>query len=53
MYMIVKVAAGQFSGAVTSSNELLIWGTGDFGILAQPQKIFLDDVKFVELKLSK
>ena len=36
MYMIVKVAAGAFSGAVTSSRELLIWGSGDFGVLASP-----------------
>lgn len=53
MYMIIKIAAGQFSGAVTSSREILIWGSGDFGVLASPQKIFLDDIKFVDLKISK
>ena len=53
MYMIVKVAAGSFSGALTSSGETLIWGSGDFGILASPQNCLIDDVKFVDMKLSK
>jgi E3 ubiquitin-protein ligase HERC1 len=36
MYMIIKIAAGSFSGAITSSREAVIWGSGEFGILALP-----------------
>jgi hypothetical protein len=36
MHIIIKIAAGTFSGAITSNKELLIWGSGDFGVLAAP-----------------
>jgi X-linked retinitis pigmentosa GTPase regulator len=53
MYLINKISAGAFSGAVTSSRELLVWGSGDFGIFMQPQKVVLENLKFVDLKISK
>lgn len=31
MYMITKVAAGGFSMALTTQNEILVWGAGEFG----------------------
>lgn len=52
--MVNKVSAGAFSAAITSNNELLIWGTGEFGVVAQPQKVYMDgDVKFTDMSLSK
>jgi len=53
MHIIIKISAGTFSGAITSNKELLIWGSGEFGTISQPQKLFLDDVQFTDLKLSK
>jgi hypothetical protein len=52
-HIVIRISAGTFSGAVTSNKELLIWGSGDFGVLSQPQKVFLDEVKFTDLRLSK
>jgi alpha-tubulin suppressor-like RCC1 family protein len=31
LYNIVKIKAGSFSTALTSDQEILIWGTGEFG----------------------
>jgi hypothetical protein len=31
MFNIIKVAAGGFSAALTNQNDILIWGSGDFG----------------------
>lgn len=36
MYMITKVVAGSFSSALTSQNEILLWGSGDFGTFISP-----------------
>lgn len=53
MYLIRKVVAGGFSVALTSQNELLVWGTGDFGTFQTPQKLFLDDIRISDIELSK
>ena len=31
MFAVEKVFAGGFSVAITSHNELLVWGSGEFG----------------------
>jgi hypothetical protein len=53
MHIVTKISAGSFSGAITSNKELIIWGSGDFGILSTPQKIFIDDVKFKDVQICK
>lgn len=52
MYLITKVVAGSFSAALTSQNEVLVWG-GDMTQYASPQKVFVDDVRFVDICLNK
>eukprot|EP00347_Sterkiella_histriomuscorum_P023139 403335798 len=53
MFAVEKIIAGGFSVAITSQNELLVWGSGDFGVFQSPQKIFMEDVRFVDVSLSK
>ncbi len=53
MYIITKLVAGGFSAALTQANEVLIWGSGEFGSFATPQKIFMEDVAFADLEISK
>lgn len=50
---ITKVRAGYFSAAITGQGHLLIWGTGEFGQIKSPQKLFMDRVQFVDCQLSK
>ena len=35
-YDIKKVVAGDFSTALTYDNDILIWGTGEFGSISSP-----------------
>ena len=53
MYIITKVVAGGFSAALTSQSEILVWGQGEFGSFLSPQKIYMDDIRFVDVALSK
>ncbi len=50
---VTKVVAGSFSIAITSRSEVLIWGTGEFGNFASPQKMYLDDIRFTDIAISK
>ena len=52
-YHLVKVRAGStISAAITSDNEILVWGSGEFGILQVPIKLVgNEDVKFVDIAL--
>jgi hypothetical protein len=34
--MITKVVAGNFSVALTNQNEVLVWGSGEFGSFSTP-----------------
>lgn len=52
-YSIEKIAAGGFSAALTTTNDLIIWGSGDFGIFQTPQKIYLDDVIIKDIEIAK
>jgi len=49
------VKAGYFSVAVTSQQELLVWGYvgSDLGSYQTPQKLYLEDIKVQEVGLSK
>ena len=49
IYMIVKVEAVGFSAALTSQNEILVWGSGEFGQFQTPQKIYMDDTRFTDI----
>ena len=54
LYNIVKVKAGSFSAALTVEQDILIWGSGEFGQVQTPIKICPSDgVKFSNLSLGK
>ena len=53
IHRITKVAAGGFSAAVTVTNQLIIWGTGQFGAFRTPQKVCMDDVRFCDIQIAK
>jgi len=36
MHEIVNVAAGGFSAALTSNQQIILWGTGEFGRFTNP-----------------
>ena len=47
LYNVVKVKAGSFSAALTVEQDILIWGSGEFGQVQTPIKICPSDgVKF-------
>lgn len=50
---IKKVVAGTFSAAINSSDQILIWGQGEFGIIKSPQRLFMDKVAFLDCQISK
>jgi len=50
---IKKVCAGSFSAALTSNNQLIIWGQGEFGTFKTPQKVCIDQVNFVDVCVSR
>ena len=56
MYMIVQIKAGfQCSAVLTNQNEILFWGNGgtDIGQFISPQKVYMEDVRFVDISLNK
>ena len=53
MFNVQKVIAGGFSVAITNSNELLVWSSGDFGTYQSPKKVYMEDVQFDDVSLSK
>ena len=36
IHNVVKVAAGGFSAAITDMRQLIVWGTGAFGVFSTP-----------------
>ena len=50
---VTEVRAGCFSAAISGRGHLLIWGTGEFGQIKSPQKLFMDKVMFSDCRLSK
>jgi len=53
IHNIVKCSAGGFSAALTDINQLIVWGTGQFGVFSTPQKVCMDGVLFHEIQISK
>lgn len=49
----VHVAAGGFSASITDQNELIVWGTGQFGVFSTPQKVCMDNISFSDIQISK
>lgn len=50
----MKVKAGSFSAALTVEQEILIWGSGEFGQVQVPIKVSPSEgVRFKDLSLSK
>lgn len=52
IHEIIKVRAGGFSAAITEKNQVILWGTGEFGVFKTPQKICMDSVHFEDLQIS-
>lgn len=50
---VAKIEAGGFSAALTTSKELILWGEGEFGIFSIPQRLYMDNIKFNDIKVSK
>lgn len=50
---VKKVVAGHFSAAINMDNQVMIWGTGEFGTIRAPQKLFMDKVEYKDCKISK
>ena len=53
LHNIVKVRAGNFSAALTYDQEILIWGTGEFGQVQAPIKVFSDGIRFRDIAIGK
>ena len=49
IHNIIKCAAGGFSAAITDSNQLIVWGTGQFGVFSTPQKVCMDGIYFSDI----
>lgn len=45
--------AGSFSAAIGPSNDIIVWGEGEFGVFDNPQKIFMDQVEFQDCFIGK
>ena len=52
MHDIIKVAAGGFSAAITSSHSIILWGTGEFGCFIYPQKVCIEGISFRDIQIS-
>ena len=52
-HSIKKVIAGSFSAAINTDDSILIWGTGEFGVIKQPQMLYMDKVRFADCQVSK
>jgi hypothetical protein len=48
----LKIFAGGFSAAITEKNQLIVWGTGEFGVFTTPKKVCMTDVNFVSMTIS-
>ena len=46
------MAAGGFSLALTDQNQVLVWGTGNFGTFGTPQKVCMDGVRFTDIAIG-
>ena len=53
IHNIVHIAAGGFSAAITDQNQLIVWGTGQFGVFSTPQKVCMDGIYFSDIQISK
>ena len=53
IHNIVHCAAGGFSAAITDLNQLIVWGTGQFGVFSTPQKVCMDGIYFKDIQISK
>lgn len=53
---VLKIVAGGFSAALIQNaytRQLLVWGQGDFGIFDKPQKLYMDDIDFTDVDITK
>lgn len=50
---VKKVIAGSFSAVINMHNQVMIWGSGEFGTIKAPQKLFMDKVEYQDCKISK
>lgn len=50
---ISRVVAGSFSAAINCNGELFIWGSGEFGTIKQPQKLYMNQSLFRDCKITK
>ena len=53
IHNVTHVAAGGFSAAITDHNELIVWGTGQFGVFSTPQKVCMEGIYFTDMQISK
>ena len=53
IHNITHVSAGGFSAAITDLNQLIIWGTGQFGVFSTPQKVCMEGIFFKDIQISK
>lgn len=51
-HRVTKIVAGGFSAALTDKNQLIVWGTGEFGVFATPKKVCMQDVCFIDMSIS-
>jgi alpha-tubulin suppressor-like RCC1 family protein len=50
---VKKVMAGSFSAVINGKDELVIWGSGEFGVIKSPQKLYMNSVIFKDCKISR
>ena len=53
IHNIKSIAAGGFSAAITDMKQIIVWGTGAFGVFSTPQKVCMDGVYFTQIVISK
>ena len=53
IHRVVKVAAGHFSAALTDQSQLIVWGSGQFGVFSTPQKVCMEGILFTDVQISK
>ena len=51
-HRVTKIVAGGFSAALTDKNQLIVWGTGEFGVFSTPKKVCMADVCFIDMAIS-
>ena len=52
IHNLVHAAAGGFSAAITDQHQLIVWGTGQFGVFSTPQKVCMEGIFFTDIKVS-